>query len=116
MEHAASKGVLCLEQGAQDLPLSTGTHVAGIDRVVHDGDPALEGGRLEEADVGSADSVEVDGRVDPLGVVLCQAGAHIRHHLVAQALLCVHVLALIDGARVNCQIKYLGTDRCMACL
>jgi hypothetical protein len=100
LEHASRNGVLCLEQGAPDLPPSTGTHVAGIDRVVHDGDPALEGGRLEEADVGGADSVKVDGRVDPLGVVLCQAGAHIRHHLVAQALLCVHVLALIDGARV----------------
>ena len=83
------------QDGGQGVRLFA--HVAGIDRVVHDGDPALEGGRLEETDVGRAHRVKVDGRVDPLGVVFGEAGLYVGHHLVAQPLLGVHVLTLSGG-------------------
>ena len=70
---------------------------ARINGVGHDLDPALEGGRLEEADVGVAHVVKVDGRVDPLGAVLLEAGAHVGHDDLAQSLLCQHVPALKGG-------------------
>ena len=54
------------------------THVfARVNGVLHDGDPALEGGHLEQGQVGVAHVVKVDGRVDPLGPVLLQAGRHV---------------------------------------
>ena len=70
------------------------THVSWVDRVVHDGDPALESGRLEEADVGVANVVKVDRRVVPLRVVLVEAGPHVGHHLVAHADLGLRILTL----------------------
>lgn len=76
------------------LALRGRTHVSWVDRVVHDGDPALESGRLEEADVGVANVVKVDRRVVPLRVVLVEAGPHVGHHLVAHADLGLRILTL----------------------
>ncbi len=61
-------------------------HVSGVRCVAHDGDPPLEGGHLEEGDVGVANMVERDAAVDPLGVVLRQAGSHVRDDLSAHSL------------------------------
>jgi hypothetical protein len=57
------------------------SHFSRIDGVVHDRDPALEGCHLEERDVGDADVIEGDPGVDPLGVVLGQAGHDVRNYL-----------------------------------
>ena len=46
------------------------THIARIDRVCHNINPSLEGGRLEESEVRHADSVKRDLGVDPLRVIL----------------------------------------------
>ena len=59
------------------------SHFSRVNGVVHDGDPALERGHLEERDVRVSHVVKGDARVDPLRVVLGEAGHHIRHDLGA---------------------------------
>ncbi len=59
------------------------SHFSRIDGVVHDGDPALERGHLEERDVRVSHVVKGDAGVDPLRVVLGQAGHDIRNDLGA---------------------------------
>ena len=56
-------------------------HVSAVHRVRHDLHPALEGGHLEEGEVGPAHVVKLHLRVAPHGVVLSEAGLHVRHYL-----------------------------------
>ena len=67
-EHIDS--ILCAV-GASNLHHSS--HFSGVDSVVHDWNPSLECGHLEERDVGVAHVVEGYAAVNPLGVVLTQA-------------------------------------------
>ena len=61
-------------------------HFSRINGVVHDSDPALESGHLEEGDVGVAHVVERDPAVHPLGVVLREARLNVRHDFGAHSL------------------------------
>lgn len=62
------------------------THFARrIHSVVHEYKPALEGGHLEEGQVREPHVVKGDLGVDPLGVVLGEAGDHVGGDLVAHA-------------------------------
>ena len=65
-----------------------------IHRIVHYLEPALESGNLEEGQVGEAHVVKGNLGVDPLGVVLGEAGRHVRRNLVADADQGVDVAAL----------------------
>ena len=58
-----------------------GAHVSAVHRVRHDLHPALEGGDLEEGEIGPAHMVELHLGVEPHGVVLLQARRHVRHYL-----------------------------------
>ena len=58
-----------------------GAHVSAVHRVGHDLHPALEGGDLEEGEVGPAHMVELHLGVEPHGVVLLQTRRHVRHYL-----------------------------------
>jgi hypothetical protein len=62
------------------------SHISRIDRIVHDLYPPLEGGDLEERDVGVAHVVKGDAAVDPLSVVLREAGLDVGHDLGRDAL------------------------------
>ena len=62
------------------------SHFSRIDSVVHDRHPTLESRDLKEGDVSDADVIEGDSRVDPLGVVLGQAGHDVRNDFGAHAL------------------------------
>ena len=73
------------------------SHVSGVCGVGHDGEPALEGGDLEERDVCVWHVVEGDGAVLPLGVVLGEAPLHVRHDLRRDRLLRDQVDALSQG-------------------
>ena len=46
------------------------TNFSGVSGIVHDRLPALEGGHLEQGNVGMTHVVKCDLRVDPFGVVL----------------------------------------------
>ena len=66
--------------------MSHSTHFTPrIHRVVHNLQPAFEGGNLEEGQVGHAHVVKVDRGVDPHGVVLDEARVHVRGDLMAHS-------------------------------
>ena len=63
---------------------STGSlqpYISGVNRVSHDFHPAFKGGHLEEGEVSPANMVKLHLRVAPHGVVLREAGLHVRHDL-----------------------------------
>lgn len=83
-------------------------HLSGVNGVVHDLDPALECGHLEEAQVRLSHMIKVHPRILPR-VVFRNASIHIGDDLVAQRRL-VHVDALGgEGGMVN--IKQRGPRR-----
>ena len=56
-------------------------HVSAVHRIRHDLHPALEGGHLEEGEVGPAHVVKLHLGVEPHGVVLLETRRNVRHNL-----------------------------------
>ena len=66
---------------------TTRTHFSpGINRVIHDRDPAFKGSDLEEGKIRHGYIVKVDRRVDPFGSVFFQAGDNIGSNLMVHSL------------------------------
>lgn len=81
-------------------------HLSGVNGVVHDLDPALECGHLEEAQVRLSHMIKVHPRILPR-VVFRNARIHIGDDLVAQRRL-VHVDALgAEGGMVNIKSEWI---------
>ena len=57
------------------------SYISRVNGICHDLHPPFEGGHLEEGQVGPAHVVELHLGVDPHGVVLLQAGRHVRDYL-----------------------------------
>ena len=57
------------------------SHFSRVNGIIHDRDPALEGSHLKESNVGIANVVKSDARVDPLGVVFGETCDHVWHNL-----------------------------------
>lgn len=70
-------------------------YLSGVDGVVHDLNPAFEGGHLEQAEVRVTYVVKVHRRILP-GVVLADARIPIRYDLVAQ-----HGPVVVDALRTE---------------
>ena len=69
-----------------------------VGRVVHDWHPPLEGGHLEEAEVGGADVVKVHARVVPRVAVVGEAHGNVGHHArVQHVALGIHALVQGEG-------------------
>ena len=112
-EHAKSWEVPTTKYTQADVNYELGgwvssSHVSGVRGVGHDGEPALEGGDLEERDVGVWHVVEGDGAVLPLGVVLGEAPLHVRHDLRRDGLLRDQVDALFFAARQGGELVSLN--------
>ena len=63
---------------------STGSlqpYISGVNRVCHDFHPAFKGGHLKQGEVGPANMVKLHLGVAPHGVVLREAGLHVRYDL-----------------------------------
>ena len=57
------------------------SHFSRVNGIIHDRDPALEGSHLKESNVGIANVVKSDARVDPLSVVFGETCDHVGHNL-----------------------------------
>ena len=57
------------------------SHFSRVNGIIHDRDPALKGRHLKESNVGIANVVKSDARVDPHGVVFGETCDYVRHNL-----------------------------------